>query len=112
VILTGKPLQLIHMNMFGTISIPSFTRKKYVYVIVDDYSHFTWVIFFETKEEAFDNFIIFYTRVENEKEVKINKIRSDHGREFENIKFDTFYSKMGHRHEFSAPSTPQQNGGS
>jgi GAG-pre-integrase domain/Integrase core domain len=107
---TNKPLQLIHIDLFGPIDIPSLVRKRYVYMIVDDYSRFIWVIFLETKEETFQNFIIFYTRVENEKGLKINKIRSDHGREFENIKFNTFCFKMEYSHKFSAPCTTQQNG--
>jgi hypothetical protein len=36
-----KPLQLIHMNLFGPIGIPSLARKMYVYVIVDDHICFT-----------------------------------------------------------------------
>jgi transposase InsO family protein len=43
------------------------------------------------------------------KGLKINKVRSDHEREFENIRFDTFCSKMGYKQKFSVPRTPQQN---
>jgi hypothetical protein len=42
------------MDLFGPIGIPSLSRKRYVYVIVDDYIRFTWVIFLATKEEAFE----------------------------------------------------------
>jgi GAG-pre-integrase domain len=38
---TDKPLQLIHMDLFGPIGIPSLARKRYAYVIIDDYSRFT-----------------------------------------------------------------------
>jgi hypothetical protein len=38
---TDKLLQLIHMDLFGPIDIPSLARKIYVYVIVDDYICFT-----------------------------------------------------------------------
>ena len=44
------------------------------------------------------------------KGVLIVKIRSDHGKEFENAKFDTFCNEHGIKKEFSAPKTPQQNG--
>ncbi|KAK0570386.1 hypothetical protein LWI29_000343 [Acer saccharum] len=40
----------------------------------------------------------------------IKRIRSDHGREFENATFETFCNGLGISHEFSAPRTPQQNG--
>ena len=46
----------------------------------------------------------------NEKGVPIVKIRSDHGKEFKNAKFDAFCNEHGIKKEFSAPKTPQQNG--
>ena len=49
-------------------------------------------------------------RIQREKEGCIVRIRSDHGKEFENSKFDEFCSSEGINHEFSSPITPQQNG--
>jgi hypothetical protein len=43
---TNSPLELLHLDLFGPITIPSILRKRFVLVIVDDYSCFTWVIFF------------------------------------------------------------------
>ena len=40
----------------------------------------------------------------------IARIKSDHGREFENTKLVTFYNDQGTHQEFSSPKTPQQNG--
>ena len=34
-------------------------------------------------------------------------IRSDHGSEFENQRFEKFYNENGIRHNFSAPRIPQ-----
>ena len=48
--------------------------------------------------------------IKNEKGVPIVKIRSDHGKEFENVRFESFCEKNGIKSEFSAPKTPQQNG--
>lgn len=45
-----------------------------------------------------------------EKGSEIVRIRSDHGKEFENSKFSEFYFSKGISHEFIAPITPQQNG--
>jgi len=42
--------------------------------------------------------------------MRILKIGSDHGGEFENESFETFCEKFGIVHEFSSPRTPQQNG--
>ena len=40
----------------------------------------------------------------------IVKIRSDHGKELENARFESFSEKNGIKKEFSSPKTPQQNG--
>jgi len=55
----------------------------------------------------FSNFCI---QVQSEKEMKILKVKSDHGDEFENEPFEYFWEKHGIIHEFSSPRTPQQNG--
>ena len=49
-------------------------------------------------------------RLQNEKWVSIVKIRSDHGKEFKNTRFDSFCEKNEIKKEFSALKTPQQNG--
>ena len=48
-------------------------------------------------------------RLQNEKRVPIVKIRSDHGKEFENEKFEEFCNEYGIKKEFLALKTPQQN---
>ena len=42
-------------------------------------------------------------RLQNEKEVPIVKIRSDHGKEFENARFESFCEKNGIKREFFFP---------
>ena len=48
-------------------------------------------------------------RLQNEKGVPIVEIKSDHGKEFENARFELFCVKNGIKKEFSAAKTPQQN---
>jgi hypothetical protein len=43
---TSRPLELLHMDLFGPIAYLSIGGSKYGLVIVDDFSHFTWVFFF------------------------------------------------------------------
>jgi hypothetical protein len=42
---TDRPLELLHMDLFGPIAYISINGSKYCLVIVDDYSRFTWVFF-------------------------------------------------------------------
>ena len=51
-----------------------------------------------------------WKKFQNEKGVPIVKIRSDHGKEFQNAKFESFCQKNGIKKEFSATKTLQQNG--
>nr|GEY08857.1 integrase, catalytic region, zinc finger, CCHC-type, peptidase aspartic, catalytic [Tanacetum cinerariifolium] len=45
-------LHLLHMDSFGPMRIASINRKRYVLVIVDDYSRYMWVHFLRSKDEA------------------------------------------------------------
>ena len=66
--------------------------------------------FFREKSEACEKMEKLCKRLQNEKGVPIIKMRSDHGKEFENAKFEAFCNEHGIRKEFLAPKTPQQNG--
>ena len=81
-----------------------------MFVIVDDYSRFTWKLFLATKDETFTMFEIFAKLVQKKFNKEIISIRSDHGQEFENSQFLQFCTTNGIEHNFSAPRTPQQNG--
>ena len=44
------------------------------------------------------------------KGIPLVKIKSDHGKEFKNAKFEAFSNEHGIKKEFSAQKAPQQNG--
>jgi len=110
VVSTTRPLELLHMDLFGRSRTISLGGNYYGLVIVDDYSRFTWTFFIATKDETYHVFKNFSKVVQNEKNNSIMSIKSDHGRKFRNEKFDRFCSKLRIKHNFSAPRTPQQNG--
>ncbi|GJY71013.1 retrovirus-related pol polyprotein from transposon TNT 1-94 [Tanacetum coccineum] len=56
---TNEKLQMLHMDLCGPIRVESINKKRYILVIVDDYSCFTWVKFLRTKDEAPDIIIKF-----------------------------------------------------
>ncbi|GJY07902.1 integrase, catalytic region, zinc finger, CCHC-type containing protein, partial [Tanacetum coccineum] len=43
-------LELLHMDLCGPMRVASISGKKYILVIVDDYSRFTWVYYLHTKD--------------------------------------------------------------
>ena len=83
------------MDLFGPFKTPSLGRKSYTYVIVDDFSRYTWVLFLSQKNEAFYEFLKFFNKIQNEKGFTITFIRNDHGRKFENIDFEEYCNEHG-----------------
>lgn len=77
---------MLHINLFGPSRTFGLGGKFYAYVIVDDFSRFTWLLFLSHKSEAFQAFSKVCKKVQNEKKKKITItcIKSDHGREYEN----------------------------
>ncbi|GJX20565.1 retrovirus-related pol polyprotein from transposon TNT 1-94 [Tanacetum coccineum] len=51
-------LHTLHMDLCGPIRVQSINGKKYILVIVDDYSRFTWVKFLRSKEMKTPEFVI------------------------------------------------------
>jgi len=44
---TSKPLELLHMDLFGPSRTMSLGGNYYALVVVDDFSRFTWTLFLE-----------------------------------------------------------------
>jgi hypothetical protein len=98
------------MDLFGSNRVASLGGKLYAFVIVDDFSRFTWVLFLTHKNEAHIAFAKFCKKVQNEIGCTIINIHSDRCREFNNHDIEKYCDDHGFTHNFSAPRTPQQNG--
>ena len=107
---TSRPLELLHLDLMGSTRIESLGGKRYITVVVDDFTRYTWVILLRSKFDASKHIETLCTRLQNEKSLKIDRIRSDHGREFENSYMESFCTRSGISQEFSTLITPQQNG--
>jgi transposase InsO family protein len=107
---TSRPLELLHMDIFGPVAYLSIGGSKYGLVIVDDFSRFTWEFFLQDKSKTQGTLKCFLRIAQNDFELKVKKIRSDNGSEFKNIQVEKYPEVEGIKHEFSAPYTPQQNG--
>nr|GEZ31303.1 retrovirus-related Pol polyprotein from transposon TNT 1-94 [Tanacetum cinerariifolium] len=75
-----KPLYLLHMDLCGPMRVESINGKRYMLVVVDAYSRYTW------------------------------RVRTDNGMEFKNKTLAKFFDEVGITQQFSAARTPQQNG--
>jgi transposase InsO family protein len=110
VVTTTRPLELLHMDIFGLVAYVNIGGNKYGFVIVDDYSRYTWVFFMKEKSKVHEIFKKFATRAQNKFDVKIKRVRSDNATEFKNTNIEEYLDEEGIGHELFVPYTPQQNG--
>ncbi|KAI3700056.1 hypothetical protein L2E82_44671 [Cichorium intybus] len=103
-----EPLELLHIDLCGS-AIESVAYIKYILVVVDDFSRFTWVFFLKQKSKAASNMINFIKKIEVLLRKQVRMIRSDNDTEFKNQVLDDFLVGKGISHNFSTPYTPQQN---
>jgi transposase InsO family protein len=108
-VMIEHPGQLLHMDTIGHSRVRSMGGKWYVLIIVDDYSHYSWIFFLESKDEVFEHFQSLASRLNNEHPNFLKAIRSDNGTEFSNASFNEFCLEHGVDQQFSAPRVPQQN---
>ncbi|GKF37320.1 retrovirus-related pol polyprotein from transposon TNT 1-94 [Tanacetum coccineum] len=98
------------MDLCGPLRVQSINGEKHILVIVDDYSRFTWVKFFRSKDET----PAFVINLLKQLQVGLNKtvrfVRTDNGTEFVNKDLTDYYESISITHEKIVPRTPQQNG--
>ena len=82
---TSRPLELLHIDFMGPARIQSLGGNKYILIIVDDFTRYTWVVLLKDKAKAPKKMIHLCKKLQVEKGTVIAKIRSDHRREFNRI---------------------------
>ncbi|GJU99685.1 putative ribonuclease H-like domain-containing protein [Tanacetum coccineum] len=105
-----EKLYLLHMDLCGPMRVASINGKRYILVIVDDYSRFTWVRFLKTKDEAPAAIIKCIKNIQVRLKATVRNVRTDNGTEFVNQTLREWYENVGITHQTSVARTPQQNG--
>lgn len=105
-----SPLELVHGDLCGPITPSTLAGNTYIFVLIDDYSRYTWTFLLKSKDEAFGVFKRFKIMVEGEVGMKIRTFRTDRGGEFNSLNFNKFCEQEGIKRNLTAPYTPQQNG--
>ncbi|GJV91430.1 putative ribonuclease H-like domain-containing protein [Tanacetum coccineum] len=103
-------LELLYMDLCGPMRVASINEKKYILMIVDDYSRYTWVYFLHSKDETLEIIKKFIAQAQLNYKAKVCKIRTDNGTEFKNATLKAHYEKLDIMQQFSTSRTPQQNG--
>nr|GEW66894.1 retrovirus-related Pol polyprotein from transposon TNT 1-94 [Tanacetum cinerariifolium] len=103
-------LNLLHMDLCGPMRVASINGKKYILVIVDDYSRYTWTLFLRSKDETLEVLKEFFTMIQRNLQALVITVRTDRGTEFLNKTLNAFFKEEGIEHQNSTARTPEQNG--
>ncbi|GKA39364.1 retrovirus-related pol polyprotein from transposon TNT 1-94 [Tanacetum coccineum] len=103
-------LNTLHIDLCGPMRVQTINGKKYILVIVDDYSRFTWVKFLRSKDETPEVVIKFLKQIQVGLNKTVRNIRTDNGTEFVNKDLTDYYERVGIFHQKTVLRTPQQNG--
>ncbi|GJX37266.1 retrovirus-related pol polyprotein from transposon TNT 1-94 [Tanacetum coccineum] len=102
-------LNTLHMDLCGPMRVQTINGKKYIFVIIDDYSRFTWAKFLRSKDETPEVVIKFLKQIQVGLNKTIRYIRTDNGTEFVNKDLTAYYERVGIFHQKTVPRTPQPN---
>nr|GFC50895.1 retrovirus-related Pol polyprotein from transposon TNT 1-94 [Tanacetum cinerariifolium] len=86
-----RRLHLLHMDLCGPMHVASINRKRYVLVIVDDYSRYTWTHFLRSKDETPEVLIEFLQLVQRGLQAQERVVRTDKGTEFLNQTLHAYF---------------------
>nr|GFB58951.1 hypothetical protein [Tanacetum cinerariifolium] len=78
-------LNTLHMDLCGPMRVQIINGKKYILVIVDDYSRFTWVKFLRSKDETPKVVIKFIQQIQVGLNKTVRYVRTDNGTEFNGV---------------------------
>nr|GFA77442.1 retrovirus-related Pol polyprotein from transposon TNT 1-94 [Tanacetum cinerariifolium] len=105
-----RRLQLLHMDLCGPMRVASINGKRYVLVIVDDYSRYTWTHFLRSKDETPEVLIDFLRLVQRGLQAQVRVVRTDKGMKSLNQTLLAYFVAEGILHQTFVARTPEQNG--
>jgi transposase InsO family protein len=112
-------LELIHTDICGPFPIESVDGFDSFITFTDDYSRYGYIYPIKHQFESLDKFKIFTAEVENQHNLKIKVVRSDHGGEYYGKHstygqisgpFAMYLQENGIVAQYSMSGEPQQNG--
>ncbi|GJR07484.1 retrovirus-related pol polyprotein from transposon TNT 1-94 [Tanacetum coccineum] len=97
-------LHLLHMHLCGPMRVKSINGKRYVLVIVDDYSRYTWVHSLRSKDEAPEVIKTFLKKIQVLLQSPVIIIRTDNGTKFKNQVLKEYFDNVGITSQVTSPA--------
>ena len=109
-IITKKPFQMVHADLWGPAPVDSKGGAKYFLGIVDDYSRYLAVFPLKSKNESVGAIVKYVTSVERQQNHKLLAIRTDNALDFCNREMKEFCDSQGIKHQLSNAYSPEMMG--
>ncbi|GJR05096.1 retrovirus-related pol polyprotein from transposon TNT 1-94 [Tanacetum coccineum] len=106
---TKNTLHLLHMDLCGLMRVESMHGNRYVLVIMDDNSRYTWVHLLKSKDEAPKVIIKFLKQIQVLLQAPVIIVRTENGTELTNQVLKAYLEDVSISHQTSTVRTPQQN---
>ncbi|MBW0478477.1 hypothetical protein O181_018192 [Austropuccinia psidii MF-1] len=106
--LPSNVLEVIHMDVCGTINPTTWGGNQYIFQIIDGHSRMRLTYPIKLKSDCYHHFSKFWKMVENRTGRKIKAVVSDNGGEFINKEFLRLFEDNGIIHLPTAPYTPNK----
>nr|GEU93161.1 retrovirus-related Pol polyprotein from transposon TNT 1-94 [Tanacetum cinerariifolium] len=103
-------LNLLDRDLCGPMRVASINGKKYILVIFDDYSRYTYTLFLHSKDETPEVLKDFLTMIQRNLQASVITFRTDRGTEFLNKTLNAFFKEKGIEHQISTARTLDQKG--
>nr|GEW06931.1 hypothetical protein [Tanacetum cinerariifolium] len=96
-------LNLLHMDLCGPMRVATINEKKYILVIVDDYSRYTWTLFLRSKDNTSEVLKDFLTMIQRNLQASVITVHVPSQQELD-LLFGPLYDEF-----FNAGSNPSKN---
>nr|GEY43291.1 retrovirus-related Pol polyprotein from transposon TNT 1-94 [Tanacetum cinerariifolium] len=98
------------MDLCGPMRVASINGKKYVLVIVDDYSRYTWTHFLRSKDETPEVLIDFLKLVQRGLHAQVRIVQTNKGMKFLNKTLHAYFASEGILHQTDGENLDKMKG--
>uniref|UniRef100_A0A0N5BQ77 Retrovirus-related Pol polyprotein from transposon TNT 1-94 n=1 Tax=Strongyloides papillosus TaxID=174720 RepID=A0A0N5BQ77_STREA len=104
----SRPLELVYFDLAGKITPKGLHGEEYYCIALDQYSKATQIIPLKSKSDTLQAIRQIISLWESLVGKPVERVRTDHGKEFENKETLEYFSKKDIIKEWSCVGTPQQ----
>ncbi|EPZ35576.1 Integrase, catalytic core domain-containing protein [Rozella allomycis CSF55] len=102
--------EVLHTDLCGPMQVETPSGKRYVHVVIDDFSRMCWIRLLRNKAEAKVTLREIITFIETQSGRKVKTVRSDRGGEFVDGDLQKYFTEKGIKHYLTDKYTPEMNG--